>query len=50
MGRDTFVRVVVKGYLFPFGHQASKIVVTERRFEKGIAYLRFFTFIVSVSL
>jgi hypothetical protein len=46
MGRDTFVRVVCKGYLFPFGHRASKIVVTERRFEGGIAYLRFYTFIV----
>jgi hypothetical protein len=46
MGRDTFVRVVCKGYLFPFGHRASLITVTERRFEGGIAYLRFYQFIV----
>jgi len=44
MGRDTYVRVVYKGYLFPFGHQASLIKVTERKFHRNKpgnpAYLR----------
>lgn len=31
-GRDQFVRVVYEGYLFPFGHRASLIKVTERKF------------------
>lgn len=31
-GRDTFVRVVHRGHLFPFGHAASEIEVSERRF------------------
>jgi hypothetical protein len=34
MGRDHFVRVVYKGYLFPFGHRASLIKVTERKLEQ----------------
>lgn len=42
-GRDHYVRVVYKGYLFPFGHKASLIKITERKFyEQGgrnIAYL-----------
>jgi hypothetical protein len=33
MGRDHYVRVVEKGFLFPFGHAASKITISERRFE-----------------
>lgn len=44
MGRDHYVRVVYKGYLFPFGHRASLIKITERKFHKSafgnIAYLR----------
>ncbi|MBC8145312.1 MAG: hypothetical protein H7X80_06980, partial [bacterium] len=44
MGRDHYVRVVYKGYLFPFGHRASLIKVTERKFHTSawgnIAYLR----------
>lgn len=32
MGRDHFVRVVYAGYLFPLGHAASLIKVTERKF------------------
>lgn len=44
MGRDNYVRVVYKGYLFPFGHQASLIKITERKFHKNKpgnpAYLR----------
>ncbi len=50
MGRDQYVRVVYKGYLFPFGHRAALIKVTERKFERvgaqTIAYLRQRMFIV----
>ncbi|MEP6569924.1 MAG: hypothetical protein ABJC10_09135 [Acidobacteriota bacterium] len=44
MGRDHYVRVVYKGYLFPFGHRASLVKVTERKFHNNLpgntAYLR----------
>jgi hypothetical protein len=45
MGRDNYVRVVYQGFLFPFGHVASLVKVTERKFERGpdgniAAYLR----------
>jgi len=46
MGRDHYVKVVYKGYLFPFGHPASLIKVTERKFYRPpnqsyqVAYLR----------
>lgn len=44
MGRDNYVRVVYKGYLFPFCHRASLIKITERKFHKNKpgnpAYLR----------
>jgi len=48
LGRDHNVRVVYKGYLFPFGHRASLVKVTERKFQrcsgsvngKVVAYLR----------
>ncbi|MEP6763552.1 MAG: hypothetical protein ABJB66_04530 [Gemmatimonadaceae bacterium] len=48
MGRDHYVRVVYSGFLLPFGHAASLIKVTERKFEttgdnalsKRIAILR----------
>ena len=33
LGRDHYVRVVYAGYLCPFGHAASLIKVTERKFE-----------------
>lgn len=50
MGRDHYVRVVYKGFLFPFGHRASLIKVTERKFHKTggymTAYLRQRMFIV----
>jgi hypothetical protein len=53
LGRDHFVRVVYKGFLFPFGHRASLIKVTERKFEfvpgnrhNLAAYLRQRMFIV----
>lgn len=51
-GRDTYVRVVRKGYLFPWGHKASLITVTDREFsQQGPggpvgAYMRQKTFIV----
>jgi hypothetical protein len=49
-GRDCYVRVVRKGYLFPWGHRASLITVTEREptiTGKSVgAYLRQKTFIV----
>jgi len=35
MGRDHYVRVVYKGYLLPFGHRASLVKVTERKFYKA---------------
>jgi hypothetical protein len=34
MGRDQYVRVVSRGYLFPFGHRASLVKVTERKFQQ----------------
>jgi hypothetical protein len=44
LGRDSFVRVVEKGYLLPFGHRAAHIFVTDRVVVKRngelIAYLR----------
>jgi hypothetical protein len=50
MGRDHYVRVVYKGYLLPFGHRASLIKVTERKFHPShpgnVAYLRQRMFIV----
>ena len=33
LGRDHYVRVVYAGFLFPFGHAATLIKVTERKFE-----------------
>lgn len=32
-GRDHYVRVVYKGFLYPFGHQVSLVKVSERRFH-----------------
>jgi hypothetical protein len=31
MGRDQYVRVVYPGYLYPFGHRATLVKVTERK-------------------
>ncbi len=51
-GRDHYVRVVHKGYLFPFGHRAVHIEVSERKFEKtpdgsaAAAYIRKRQFVV----
>lgn len=33
-GRDTFVRVCYKGFLFPFGHRATLVKETERKFRR----------------
>ncbi|MDW8075642.1 MAG: hypothetical protein RMK00_07705 [Bacteroidota bacterium] len=35
LGRDHYVRVVYKGYLYPFGHRASLVKVTERKFARN---------------
>jgi hypothetical protein len=35
MGRDHYVRVVYKGYLYPFGHRVSLVKVSERKFHNG---------------
>ncbi|HSE67870.1 MAG TPA: hypothetical protein VLB12_12865 [Gemmatimonadales bacterium] len=44
LGRDHYVRVVYAGFLFPFGHRASLVKITERQFHGDIAgnpaYLR----------
>lgn len=45
IGRDNFVRVINRGYLYPFGHRAVLIRVNERRVENGVAYLFQRTFI-----
>lgn len=34
LARDHYVRVVYKGFLFPFGHRASLVKVTERKFAR----------------
>ncbi len=50
LGRDHYVRVVYAGSLYPFGHKASLIKVTERKFHGdrpgNTAYLRQRMFIV----
>jgi len=33
MGRDHYVKVVYAGFLFPFGHHASVVKVSERKFQ-----------------
>ncbi len=44
LGRDHYVRVVYAGFLFPFGHRASLVKITERQFHSekagNPAYLR----------
>jgi hypothetical protein len=35
LGRDAYVRVVRRGFLLPFGHRASQIVITEREFRNN---------------
>jgi hypothetical protein len=33
LGRDQYVKVVYEGYLFPFGHKAALVKVTQRKFN-----------------
>ncbi len=47
MGRDSYVRITIPGFLYPFGHRAVWVQVTERKVldrDQGTAYLwqRFF--------
>ncbi|MGH9141932.1 MAG: hypothetical protein ACRD2I_12435 [Vicinamibacterales bacterium] len=35
MGRDHYVRVVYKGFAYPFGHRVALIKVSERKFHNG---------------
>jgi hypothetical protein len=50
MGRDHYARVVYNGFLFPFGHRASLVKITERIFHPSLpgnpAYLRQRVFVV----
>ena len=52
MGRDHYVRIVRKGFLFPFGHPCTLVKITERKFQKAansnatVAYLRQRIFLV----
>jgi hypothetical protein len=41
MGRDHYVRVVTDGYLFPYGHRASLVTISERKIvpPSRVAYL-----------
>ena len=32
MGRDQFVRIVRRGFLFPFGHKATLVAISQRKF------------------
>ena len=34
LGRDQYVKIVKKGFLFPFGHRVVEITITEREFEE----------------
>jgi hypothetical protein len=48
-GRDHYVRLVYDGCLFPLGHRASLVKITERRFEEvdgaPVALLRQFVYV-----
>jgi hypothetical protein len=39
LGRDQFVRVVYPGYLFPFGHKAALVKITERKMKSSSSSL-----------
>jgi hypothetical protein len=52
-GRDSYVRVVQLGFLYPFGHKAVRITITDREFQADpsgdiVAYLVQKTYIVVV--
>jgi hypothetical protein len=38
LGRDHYVKVVEKGYLYPFGHRAVLVTITERKLERPDGY------------
>jgi hypothetical protein len=45
LGRDQYIKLVFKGYLFPTGHKAVLTVIAERKFQtttegKVVAYMR----------
>ena len=47
VGRDQFVRIVEEGWLFPTGHRAALVTVTERKIsDSGLAYLAQRMFVV----
>ncbi|NSW94717.1 MAG: hypothetical protein HPY62_08430, partial [Bacteroidales bacterium] len=33
MGRDHYIKLVMRGYLFPFGHKAVRIIIGERKIQ-----------------
>lgn len=35
LGRDQYVRIVYGGYLYPWGHRANLIQITERKFQRS---------------
>ncbi len=35
LGRDHFVKIVEEGYLFPLGHRAALVTITERKFDRS---------------
>ncbi|ABD56455.1 hypothetical protein [Jannaschia sp. CCS1] len=51
-GRDHYVRIVTEGVLYPFGHRAARIEISERKFDRTqdgdnvIAYLEKRVFII----
>jgi hypothetical protein len=46
LGRDNYVKVEEPGFLFPFGFRATRVKITERVIDDGIAILRKRIFIV----
>jgi|GEM_PF-1573350 len=50
LGRDHFVKIVTRGYLFPTGHPAAQVSISERKIANTsagpVAYLRKRTFVV----
>lgn len=38
LGRDQFVKIALKGYLFPLGHKAVEITITERKLGMGTSH------------
>lgn len=51
LGREHYVKLVERGYLFPTGHKAVKVTISERKFQttaqgKVVAYMRRRQFVV----